>query len=433
MNEKGDLVERIDAAAGEEAGFDVTGTAGVRVIGSGDLAPTVVDGLSAPAGSEKRLTITLEQGLSIEGRVFEPTGELWLGKNSVYADPLDAPWNVVHGEGWDEDSWGEGRWLVFQAGVHEDGTFEITGLVPGRYRVNAECRAEEYGSRDGVQIVEAGSGGVEIHLVRQACVNLRFVDAATGGQVTGVVSWEVTNEHDEEPWASGEMSSGGENRLWLRPGQRATLRAEADGYFPHEPVSIVAGESGDETEVACQFHPDAGVWADLDVLLRDEDGLPVTDMVVTRQGWRAVAGNEAGLYQLRVPAGSWYIRVDPDWPALQGLRTFWLPLGEEVQLERGGRARREWTVKRGGLIVARGEIEGSEIEGGPWLSVDGKRTEAFFRMRGGQDPEERSYVVLVDAGAYRVEARCCGRRVGIPVEVRAGEVTEVTFPPPARR
>jgi hypothetical protein len=202
-----------------------------------------------------------------------------------------------------------------------------------------------------------------------------------------------------------------------------TLRVGADGYLPHEAISVAAPAPGEETEVVCELVPDPGVWAELDLVLSDEEGLPVVNAEVSSEGHRAVS-REEGRYRLRVPAGVRRIHAEPEWDMVKRLLAFWLPQDEEIRFERGEHVQRAWTVKQGGSIHVRGTVERA-----PWIVVDGKRTVLAERSISlARKPQPTEWIEPVPAGTYRVEARCGGRLAGTDVEVRAGGVTTVNFP-----
>lgn len=419
-NQHDDLIEMVRGQAGEELTFRVSGRVAVRVAAE-DLAPGFLDGLSAPVGTEKRLTVALEPGLSISGTILEPEGDVRIrgGRFDVIAEALDPPWTRARGEGWDADPRGGEPWEFGDSfNIRSDWSFGIHTLPPGRYRLHVYCSWDEYGAAD-EPIVLAGAAGVEIQLAPKppdARLKFRFVDTTTR-EPPPDVSWELTPDDGEDTWSGGVSWT----EIRIPPGMKGTLEVDADGYLPHDPLPIVGGAPGEETEVVCEFVPDPGVWAELDLVLLDEEGLPVVNAEVSR-GWKRAVSREDGRYRLRVPAGSWRISAEPDWQMVDSLLTFWLPHDEEIRFGRGERVEREWTVKRGGLILVRGEVEGS-----PWIVLDGKHSVLGKRwLLRTQQPIE--WIDLVPAGAYRVEARCRGRLAGAEVEVRAGEVTTVTFP-----
>jgi len=422
-NEHDDLIEMVEGQAREDLRFEVSGKVALRVVAEG-LAPRFLDGLVAPSGTEKYVTLMLDRGVSISGEILEPEGVRLRGwRLDVCAVPLDPPWSSVHGKGWAFDS--SGPWARYADEIHADWRFEIPNLAPGRYRVEAFCDPQDYGPRD-APIVDAGTTGVEIQLVELARLKLRFVDRTT--HAPPPLAWfEATKEGETDPWWSGTTLGEAKaarffdvTSLALQPGQTVTVRVGADGYLPHEPISAVAGAPGEETEVVCELVPDPGVWAELDLVLLDEEGLPVVNAEVWRELTHAVS-REEGHYRLRVPAGVWWIHAEPEWDMVTRLLAFWLPHEEEIRFERGEHVQREWTVKRGGLILVRGEVEQP-----PRIVADGKRTVMSKRSlskRGG-----REWIEPVPAGTYRVEAWCGGRLAGTEVVVRAGEVTVVTFP-----
>jgi len=424
---QGDLLEKRQVPEDGEAEFELVGTVGLRVAGPIELEPRIIESLSAEPGTTRRLQVALGRGLTISGWVRAPRPSLESGV-IVRAFPVDAPWNVVRGPGWDHvPHAGDDRWLLFEVGARsEDGGFEIPGLRPGRYQLVA-CPPEEFGTRDTPPVVEAGTSGHEIWLQPNACVKVRFVDSVTRGGLSSAVAWDLSL-HDDSRFEAGGMIAAAammEHRFWLRPHAEASLSVAADGYCPREPALLVAGEAGEERGFVCELHPDPGAWAEVELHLRDDKGDPVTDMRVWR--WCAeVGGDEEGIYRLRLPAGNHMLHMDPVWTAVVEGKAFWLPADIEIRLARGERVRREVTIRRGAVIRVR-----SAVDEEPRLLHGGARqTDVFWAVAPRSGPPgstERVRVAVVPPGTYRVAIPHEGDRAGVDIEATAGTVAEVNL------
>lgn len=120
------------------------------VASAGAGLPVVIE--IGPATRSREVLLAVHQGLSITGRVLDPTGQPAVGA-SVMA--LEA-----HGG------------CTFGAQTREDGSFTVGPLLPGSYRVSATWFMRHADSD--VAIVDAGEDGVELTL-------------RAGGKLRGVV------------------------------------------------------------------------------------------------------------------------------------------------------------------------------------------------------------------------------------------------------
>lgn len=117
------------------------------------------------ADVERVVVVRVERPLTIRGRVVVPP-ELERGGISIQA---------TRGN----------RWSVESTQTRDDGTFELAGLLPGRWTLRAMPTPSTRGSRD-VE-VEAGATDVELELFRPSFVRLRIVDAISGTTLAGKI------------------------------------------------------------------------------------------------------------------------------------------------------------------------------------------------------------------------------------------------------
>ena len=150
-----------------------------------NIVPTTVKGVQA---GRQDLVIEVEPGLTITGTVFGENGE-----------PVTGGWM------WARLQEVEGGSDYVNAQIEPDGTFELTGLSPGKYSVNIQVegggqrvRVLEAGAKD-VHVDFGGGGSMKVHVVK-----------ADGTSAAGV--W--VSAHGEQ--GGGQANTDTEGRVELK-------------------------------------------------------------------------------------------------------------------------------------------------------------------------------------------------------------------------
>lgn len=261
------------------------------------FAPMTVRGVEIPAG-DKAVdlgTLVLEPGVSIEGRVTDPSGEpiadaeVW-----VLAEAAASPWLL-------EARWARAPEPEADAVSDPRGRFEVVDLEPSRsvhLRIDAEgylptfVMAVASGERPGVN--DAGEPDVEVVLEPAARLSGRVEDeeggAVAGAEVSVEMIFEPEADESAGPTRSRLAKTDDRGRFEvddIAPG-RHIVDAFADGYQPST-SRTVALDVGAEP-VGLRFVLRRG--AVLTGTVSDGDGLPIegAQVLVGRPSSRSDTG-----------------------------------------------------------------------------------------------------------------------------------------------
>jgi len=245
---------------------------------------------------------------------------------------------------------------------------------------------------------------VRIVCRRPSQVTIRILDAATGKPVQEEIALWLSFSDGS---LTGMTTSGAGITHRLPPG-RATLRVHAAGYDPVEGLAVDVPTGADAFAVDVELSPDPGVFGTVDLVVTDETGAPVTELV---WGLSRLQGPD-GRYSLRLVAGTHRVRLEspPEQPV-------WLPVEIEITIMRGGHITREVRMRRGGCIRAYCEPAGAFTD----FAVEG--AQGFRALVDG-------FVALVPPGTYEVTAKHRDVLHRLTVEVGPHEVAEASFTAP---
>jgi len=272
-------------------------------------------GVTEPAGSSERgVRISLEEGLSIEGRVEGIEGSAEAPLRVTARRDREQPSGAA------DDVVGAEKHRPRHGEVLGDGSFAVRGLAPGvRYKLRLERRRtagdgedpggspERWSSVRGVEDVAEMAGARDVLLSHraEAKVTLSVVDARTGRPVERfllTVSGRrlggsgILKGDDDEPRRSfpgGEAASGG-----LRPSEQGTavsVRVLADGYEELERSGSMLWPGRTLELGRVELQPAATVAV---VVLDEASGQPIA-------GARVLAARSADAQALEEWAGRW--------------------------------------------------------------------------------------------------------------------------------
>jgi protocatechuate 3,4-dioxygenase beta subunit len=267
------------AADGSFRLADLPAGAGTLVADGGDQGMAELRGLSLPEAAAQRLQVTLAPAAAIEGRVVDAkTGK-----------PI-ARVKVLTRSG--------GRVGVARSGA--DGTYRLAGLLPNRYRVEADDPRYVAYERGNIVVLAGATEKVDLPLVPGAAISGRVVD------------------EDGKPIANarGRLTSGGEGGLRAfmrqqRGGERGAFRTGVDGTF--KAARLTPGDGQSLTVSHAEFEsrtigglslPAGGTRSGVSVVLsrglsllgivKDGDGNPVADAEVMLNQARNFRGGRGG-------------------------------------------------------------------------------------------------------------------------------------------
>lgn len=413
--------ERIaEGSTGKEgtATIGVRGTGRLFVLPSGGWAPWTSDLLSPPPSGVHALTVELEAGLEIGGKILDSEGS-----------PVRARVRAEPTEGW---PWIE-RLPPWTGRAHseKDGAFRIRGLLPGAYQLHVTPRPRRgHRAQPGLvpetPVVDAGAENVVIRLVPASGIVIRLVDADSGDAIRAMANVYFVEGAEE---THRNFFSGGSLVLDEAPGTRMRLRILAEGYEPSEVEDFEFREVGvAEVRVLCLRRDPDGVVA-VTFLVQDCEGRSVEAVTVTRwfecgdpknPGRFGVGDTHempTGELTLPLPPGRHAldfkvdVKDDEDLALLLPTRveievSKGEPLERKVVFERGGGIRihhpEGW---RGGLRVRRPDGSKAPRFGIRMLEANGR---VFFPIPRGEwvltfvlgDGREHDVRVQVEAGAY---------------------------------
>ena len=352
--------------------------------------------LTELVGDRKEIAVRLTSGtLEISGTVVDELGRP--AKASVHARVGEpAPWM--------------GKWhWAGRTQPTPDGTFRITGLAPGRYRlqVGADGAPPEV-------FAEAGETSVRIRLLPVCYVTVRWNDRASGKPI------RARRQVWEGDVVRGTAEGLGEDlplRLRVPPGTTLRLHATAEGYHPTQPTTIEVGRDERERTVSFGLDPAPESLAHLTLIARGADGEALTYLMVMRMrpdgsGSGTSRESENGSYELTLPAGrhkfqiaAHHMRTKDD-PYLVAYRAYTLKPGEwrteHITLKRGGWLRRPHFRAR--------------------VEPNAKPCESFVVF------DKEDFRMLLAPGRYTVSAPGPdGTRLSGEVTIIAGRVHDVTL------
>ncbi|MBI5849832.1 MAG: carboxypeptidase regulatory-like domain-containing protein [Planctomycetes bacterium] len=236
-------------------GFGPGGRGGAAAeFGEAELPGVVVDGLTPVTG----LVITLPRAGKIRGLVIDGNGAPLRGAELV-ASRSDAP-----------SSLGAQEQMLDLFGVQarpvrsgDDGSFELSGLTPGTYRVRADAEGQAPGVADDVMVRSHATADVTITVIRGATLRLRARNV-DGSQIP--LAWISVFDGQGKPLAS-RVSTLSVLRRVLSAGDKVDDSGWREiGNVPPDHYTVVIQEPGkQELKVTRDIRDGETVEWDLDV------------------------------------------------------------------------------------------------------------------------------------------------------------------------
>ncbi|MEN8148245.1 MAG: sigma-70 family RNA polymerase sigma factor [Planctomycetota bacterium] len=300
------------------------GTGELRVIPPADHAPRRI---AVVAGGEE-LEIRLTRGPSIRGRFIDRHGE-------PLADCL------VRARAEPTVSW-LGRSWRRSCRTDENGSFEIFGLLEGRYGLLPGAPPAAGSSPDPTVEANAGDTGVVLRLGSLRAPVIRVLDRETGVPVVGPRTVFLLQESSEQHLVG--RTGPGDLGMHLMPPDGTRLKIVADGY--REGIIDPPREDGDLlVEVRLERDPEWQTRPRLDLHVVDDRGHPLAEV---RVRWRTPAPGqtdvrlENGRGSVQLPSGDHELTVSGRWThATEKI---------EITLSRGETATRKVVLVRLGHV-----------------------------------------------------------------------------------
>lgn len=412
-----------------EGSIEVPGEA-YLVVEAWKSAPWRSEWLTPPASGERHCRVTLGDGLTLAGIVYQQDGRTPLHSGTVRV------WSLPS-----EDEWRPGV-AARMAVVGKDGRFAVEGLPGGPLRVVAEAHDFTLGRKITVQ-GEAGEQDLRVVLGPQGAIALLITDAETGLELDTKQGriLRVTDE-GEQAWSFWGRPPGAELKeatrtSWYRaePGSTHRFRVRAHGYAPSEVIEVLVPPTGGVQEVPVSLRPAPETIAKLRIVARVAEG-PIPDRIFIVQhlgsgsaSFRGVQLSESE-HLMELMPGAHHLEVGRAFrPDLEDPSTFFVPVEVKVDLKEGESQRVEVTLERGGWVL---------IEGRPdprprlvRLTRGSESLERYAHWGSRGKGNDTAYLLgALAPGTWTLEYARRERGVRTTFEVKRGEVTRlqpVTF------